>query len=443
MPTYSNQDLSYNKTQVVKCYASDGTTFIDIIRDAPPLIGMKQAINAATASINVTLPRSIDAYDGANTINSRQTIVIGNVLKWYVYGVGLPTNGLLRFQGVIDAIKPKLSENGDNAVEVTVVPYSQNLGDHGIVGPVNYGTAGNSATYVDSGQIFSSFFTTAIDPYTSQTYGYPFTMDPTSVANTGIKVQFAFQNQSLLSALNNILLMAPANYFYRMNMDKTVYFGAIPSTATYNLNLGQDISSMEYIIDNTLRKNVVVVQGKGVQAIATGSSISTYGQRVLYKSDNRITDTNTAQAIANGLLTLYDQTQVRTKIVVPDYRGDMLSGIGYDIETFQLGQTIKIRDTVAPSSSITGGTGTTWGSFVWGRDSWGTGTTTQTLWGGFNWGQAAWGYTVGSAFNAVLPIVAITYNWDSVELELGWRQPSTNRAIYAIETRFQDATMVS
>src|SRR6267143_3882252 len=95
-------DMSINKIQVVKCYDPSGN-FIDVIRDAPPL-SCKENISAAADSVKITLPRRIDAFDGAGQPGSLGTIAKGNTLQWWLYGAGLPATGLLKFQGRIDEI---------------------------------------------------------------------------------------------------------------------------------------------------------------------------------------------------------------------------------------------------------------------------------------------------------------------------------------------------
>lgn len=443
MPSYTSRDLSIQKEQIVKVYANDGVTFLGTIPDAPYLTGFTEAVNAAISSITISLPRRIDSFDGANQPGSRNTIVKGNVVKYYLYGPALPSTGLLRYQGIIDTITPSLEASGGEKVDVTLTPQSQILGDHGILGPITFGTAGNSATYVDTMSIFNAWFTTQIDSATGQPYGYPYTLDGTNPATTGNKTQFPFQNQTLLSALTNVLLLSPANYFFRMNVGLTATFNLFPlSTPNHILKIGQHLNSLTYSTDNVPRKNFIIVQGKGVQAAAAGASIATIGKRTYIKSDSRITDVNTAQLLANGLLAFYDREQVRAKVVIPDFRGDLLPGLGYDIEKFQVGQTVTILDSRSNAQAATG-PATLWGQFTWGQGAWGGGQSSLATWGSFKWGQSSWGESIGAIFNQIVPIVAIHYKFHSVELELGFRQPSQLRALYDLESRFQDATLVS
>src|SRR2546423_9320988 len=447
----SSYDTFYTKCQIVKVYDSTGL-FLDTIRDAPYL-SCKENINSAADTVKFTLPRAIDAFDGAGQPGNKNTIVSGNIVQWWIYGSGIISSGLLKFQGIIDEISPKLDENGGESVEVTVTPYSQVLGDHGITSTVTFGTPGTASTYIDSASIFRAFFTgsytdstgnavSVIDALTGKPYGDPYTMAPGSLTTTGQLAAFPFQNQKLIAALETVRSMNTADIFYRPNQDKTIFLGSIPSDPTHTLLLGQDISSIEYGISNVPRKNVIVVQGAGsVKATAFDAvSIAAIGQRIYLKTDTRITSNDMAQVIANGLLDQMNRETVRAKIKVPDYRGSPQTGLGYDIETFQVGQTVKILDVRAPSTS-TVGTGDRWGSMVWGTGKWGAPAGT-TIWGAFNWNEAPWSASVGSIFNTVNTIVSISYNYFYVELELGARAPTLSRALFDLEMRVQEATLL-
>lgn len=454
MPSYTNVDASYNKFQTVKIYSSDGSTFLGLINDAPYLT-IKDNINAASDAMHIILPRPIDAFNGENQPGSDNTIVMGNRVQVWIYGAGLPAGGLLKFNGFIDSIGPKLDENGSQSVDVLCTPYSQlALGDHAATDPVPFGTAGNSSTYVDTAVIFQSFFTgsytdstgtvqSTLDGDTSQPYCYPYTLDPASVAKTLQRTQFTFQNQQILQSLTNILLLSPPGHFFRMPPSLQALFSTVPTDPTYTLLLGQHITSIEFPEDNVPRKNVIVVEGKGVSGKYVGSSVSTIGKRTYFKADNRITDAATAQALADGLGALLDQKVIRATIKIPDYRGDQQPGLGYDIEKFKVGETVKIVDARAPASSATG-MGSTWGGFVWGQGKWGTPSAgTSTIWGSFNWGQSVWGSSLGTIFNTVVTIVSVNWNFHYVELELGWRAPKINRKVFSVEAALADATLVS
>lgn len=448
MPTYTNQDLSFNKQMIVKCFTPDGA-FIDVIRDAP-LLTFQSNINAADSSVTMTLPRSIDAFDGLYQPSSKSTIVKDNIIEYWLYGAGISSSGLLKYAGIIDEITPKLGDNGSESVDVLITSWSQlALGDHGITDAVTFGTSGNSSTYVDTGMIFQSFFSgsyvnstgttvSTIDASTSKPYCDPYTLDPTSTALTGNKTQIKCENQTNISALGNLVTLSPTNYYFRAQPNKVAYFGPIETSAKHTLLLGQNITSIEYSDSNVPRKNLIVVKGSGVSGKYTGSS-STVRQRFYGKSDDRITDANTAQALADGLGALLDREQIRAKVRVPDYRGDMLPGLGYDIELFKVGETVKILDVRPPKSSIEG-EAAVWDSAIWDVDKYAS-ITSPAVWDDATWDTDVWDAGVGSIFNTVVTIVSIQYDYFSATLELGFKAPTLNRKIYEIQSMLQEATL--
>src|SRR5256885_10267032 len=131
----SSYDTFYTKCQIVKVYDSTGL-FLDTIRDAPYL-SCKENINSAADTVKFTLTRPIDAFDGAGQPGSKNTIVSGNIVQWWIYGAGIISSGLLKFQGIIDEISPKLDENGGGSDEVKVPPQKHVMGGQWISTPRN------------------------------------------------------------------------------------------------------------------------------------------------------------------------------------------------------------------------------------------------------------------------------------------------------------------
>ena len=403
------------KRQIVQVFTSSGT-FLDCWRDAPLLAGFKEAVNSATTPLKVQLPRPWDNYDQPGVSGSRGTVLQGNVVKYYLFGDALPATGLLRFQGFIDSIDPQISESGEESVTVTIVPFSSSLGDHGVATSVSFGIANNSATYIDPIIMFNYWFLTA-DVYA--TFASPLTLDPANPTSSGRLLQYTFQSQTLLSIFQTILLMLPANWFFRCNADNSVTLNVAAATAQHQFIVGQHVVNPQYSLDYQQLRNDIYVTGSTpatIYARATGSDLSTIGQRLYTNSDNRIADSNTCTVIAQGLLNLYDRPLVRTKFRVPDYRGGSFPTLGYDIETLKVGDTLQLID---PSSSAIN----------------------TSLWDNAHWGSSYWGGSYG-ALDTIAQIVSISYNWDYVDLEIGAIQPSQSAALLNLQRAFQDYTII-
>jgi hypothetical protein len=490
---YSAADQTVYKQQMVLVYTSAGQ-FLDVWRDAPLLAGVKFAINSAATPIRVKLPRSFDSFDEAGEPNSRGTIGQGNIVQYYLFGPGLPASGLLKFQGIIDSYQPMIDERGEESVTVTLTPYDAIVADHGLTTEQTFGTVGVPGTYVDPVTIFNWWFSNT-DPATGAPYAAPLTLDASNPATSGNAVAYTFSNQSLSSIFETIRQMLPANWFWRVNQDKTVTLNVPPTTAQHQFLIGQHITAPQYRKDWTKLKNVVQVVGAAgltvqltaalaastqytslsvtalpialvsgqqlvlnnggstaflvtlsanaaqgattvsvssfntgansypvntvvgilVQATKSGSDLSTFGKRVMQVADNRITDWNTAAAVAQGYLTTYDQMILRTRLRIVDYRGDANPGLGYDIETIKPGDTCQIIDPL--------------------------GNTSTTVWDQAIWDTSVWDYAPGAALNQVAIIYEVDYQWDYVDITLGGFLPNQDRELAQVAIRFQDFTL--
>jgi len=152
-----------------------------------------------------------------------------------------------------------------------------------------------------------------------------------------------------------------------------------------------------------------------VQATAQGTDLSTFGARVLQLADSRLTDQHSCEVVAQGLLNQYDRMLVRTKLRIVDYRGDANTGLGYDIESIQPGDTCQI---VNPSANAA-----------------------DTLWDVSQWDVGYWDFSPAAALDQVAVIVSVTYRWDYVDLEIASLAPSQDVQLLALQTMLQDYTL--
>jgi len=423
----SQYNLWQYKEQMVLVYDRSGN-FVDCVRDAPLLGGFKETINGVTSPLKVELPRKFEQVDLPGQANSHGIMQQGYVWKYYLFGPGLPSSGQLRYSGQIDEYAPQINENGEETIAVTLTPQTSALADAGITGTVLFGTAGASGTYVDPISQFNYFFSTT-NPLTGRSYCYPLTTDGSNPSSSGVTTQFTYQNQTIKSIFDIIILMLPANYFYRTNPDNSVTLNQTPLTAQHVLQVGRHIATPQYSQSWIQTKTAVYFtggtdpatvtdsnpNGNQITAFKRGNDMLTIGQRLFYHNESRVTDQGTANTLAQGDLNYYDQPMLRTKIRVPDYRGPGAS-IGYDIETIQVGESIQLQD-----NSFNG---------------------TSTLWDTAKWGSGIWDQSPGAALNTVGIITSLTYGWHYVDLEIGYPQPSLAWAVTSLQQQLQDFTLI-
>src|SRR5579885_1950374 len=260
MPVASPLDLSGYKQQIVRAYQPDGVTFINQITDAPLLAGFKESINSAIQPLRVTLPRKFDSFDEAGISGNLGTIGLGNIWQYWLYGPGLPSTGLLRYQGVVDRYEPQITENGEESVVVTLTPQSAAVGDQGLTGVQQFGSPNQSGTWPDPITHFTYWFTHN-DPITGQPYVFPLTLDPTNPTSSGTTSQYTYSQQNMLSVFNTVIQQLPANWFWRPNPDLTTTLNVAPVTAQHQFIIGRHIVAPTYSKDVTQLSNYIQVLG--------------------------------------------------------------------------------------------------------------------------------------------------------------------------------------
>jgi len=382
-------DLSVYKYQLVQVYAPGVSgygsigAYIDTWRDAPVISNLKESINAGADLLRITLPRPYNNPDP----NGRITMAAGNVVQVYIFGPGLPSTGKLRFQGVIDKYEPSLSASGAQQITVTVTPYSAIIADNGQASTNTY--VGVDPLVIVQGPAVGS--------------GTILTLDPGNPSSSGLpSVNYTASYSNWKQQMDDAMLMLQSGsvgWFYRVNTDKTLTINQTPVTAQHVLVVGQHLMSYLYSSDWTLLKNAISFLGGGsppVSAFVNGSDITTYGERIYFKQDSRVTRSADATTLANGILAFYDRAILRSTIEIPDYRGSP-GGLGYDIESIKSGDSIQVIDPSVEPEYV----------------------------------------------SPVAQIVTVTYNFDMVKIELGQIQPNESSAVWALQAQFQDFTMVS
>ncbi|MBA3823285.1 MAG: LamG domain-containing protein [Ktedonobacterales bacterium] len=250
----------------------------------------------------------------------------------------------------------------------------------------------------------------SFDLITNRPYTYPLTLDAGNPAQAGSPYQLQFHNQNLADYFEAVRTLAPQNWFWRTNHDTlTVSFAQAPTTPTHTFVVGKHINQPQYQKDYNTLKNDIYVKGTGVTSRATGSDIALYGRRTLTIVEPRIIDQHTCDRYAAAVLAQQDVVQYRSTINVVDNRGD-LSNLGYDIETIKVGQTCRIEN---PQFNAE-----------------------QTLWDQAGWDVDSWDFLPTAQINQTVVIAGLTYQFDTVQLELSILQPSQNRFLTNLARQF-------
>ncbi len=491
MPASSGLDLNIFKDQTVLCYNPSGQ-FINQITDAPLLAGFKESINSATTPLRVTLPRKFDNFDEAGITGNLGTIALGNVWKYYLFGPGLGANGLLRFQGVVDKYEPQITENGEESLVVTLTPQNSAVGDQALTGVQQFGSPNNSGTWVDPITMFNYWFQNN-DPVTpGWPYVYPLTLDPTNPSSSGVTSQYTFTQQNILSVLNTIIQLLPANWYWRANPDNSVTLNVAPTTAQNQFYIGRHITAPTYSKDVTQLSNGVQVLGATVNvaltsAITNGANLTslsvthlpialTAGQPIIINNTTAGTTTlacTTSGAVSTGAtsipinsITANSAYAVGVPIGIPisalklgsdfsnyrkrvyQYADTRITDTGtasalaqYFLNTLdQITYRFKLRIIDYRGDSQTG-LGYDIETIKVGQTAQiinptGAGQSVVPLWDVAKWDVDVWDGSPGEALNQVTIITGLTYGFDYVDLELASFAPNQNRELVNLANRF-------
>lgn len=434
------------KQMYIKVYTATGT-YIDCWRDAQ-LPGdqyfdaPKFAVNTATSQVNITLPRPFDNFDEAGDSRGRGSVGAGNIVQvWVVDNDNIPF-GRLVYQGYIDGYQPQIDQNGQESVQVTVTPFDTVIGDVTFLGTQTFGIALADWTYEDPVLMFDWPFENT-NQVTGQPYPYPLTLDPTNPTSSGAAYAAQWSKQNLHDWWEQVRTIAPANWFWRPNPNKTVTFNQAPTTPTHTFIVGKHIVAPQYQLNYQTTKNYIWVQGTACQSTAQGADIAQLGQRTLTITEPRIIDQNTCNRYASATLAEVDVPGYRSLLTIIDYRGETYlinninhqttlwdsgvwdvdswdyptsvqlgqgKGLGYDIERIQVGDTCRIVD---PTYNFT-----------------------QTLWDSATWDVDSWDFPTSGILGQVVVIVGLTYKFFSVDLELAILQPSQDRFLVDLANQF-------
>lgn len=470
------------KTQLVKVYSSSGQ-FLDVWRDAPLLAGFKEAVNAATSPMKVKLPRAFDNYDGVHGSSTRFTVQQGNVVTYTLFGPGLSgvnNTGTLRYQGVIDEIVPEVDEQGTESVTVTLVPQSSVVADATLTGTQQFGTPGNSGTYIDAATMFNWFFITN-NPLTGLPYMYPVTNDPGSYGPNSNQAQYTFQNQDIQSCFNVILTLFSSNtdFFWRATPNKTILLNTSNAEPQHSFNIGQHILTPSYNTSWMALKNFVQVLGASTQIVAlTGSATQgtvysalfveplpypvVSGQQVVLNPGGSISQTLTSTGgNAQGATTLYVTSftananyGVNTGVGIPIYataQGSSTDFTTYGARCLPAYSDPRITDqataqyvantllqasdqmTLATKIRVADYRGDIFPGFGYDIESIHVGDLCQI--------NNPMGLYQTALSNTAI-ITGLTYQWYYVDLELGALQPNQDVALQQITNRLQLASSI-
>ena len=240
----------------------------------------------------------------------------------------------------------------------------------------------------------------------------------TSIQSTGTSVSYTFNLYTYKEAADKVLELCPDGWFWYIDSNNIIYLKNKASTPDHRLFIGKEISKLEAVKDMEGVTNQVYFVGgipEGAQQIYRkydrSGSIATYGVAAEKLVDRRVELTTTADVMAERILDAKDTPTLKLFIEVVDNNGED-EDLGYDIESFSVGDVIRINNLKQAVR-----TDTQWDVALWDVDVW----------------EAALVYT----FPDSSQIVKITYAPDRAVLETAVGLPSVPKRVEDFYRNFE------
>lgn len=387
------------KRFLFKVYDSAGnfiTTWRDVISEPSFSIEM----NSGFSELVIELARSEDDYDEG------VSVAYGNQLKIYAFDRDTAYSGQLIYSGILTRYVPSIN-GAREAVKVTFISYWYELAQ------MLLENAG-ATTVAYSSQDPTNILKDALDKFTAAGGRLDYAAGTTD--DCGTSLSYTFNTSTFQEVITKLLDLAPYDWYLRVGADDKIYFKQKNTTADHTLTLGKEISDYEpeKRIENIV--NTIYFIGGGSPKLykkyVSSGSVTAYGTRAMKYIDERVTTAATADKIKDRIFSNLDEPEVRVTIKVMDNSGDAyFAEKGYDIESFKVGETVKILNATKKTSNL-------WDQMLWDIDS--------------------WDYDITNAAAQVLQIVKIQYTPDYAILELSNKQPNMVQRIEEINKQTID-----
>lgn len=358
----------------------------------------RNVINGGPGEVVIRLARNFDDF------GEDVDVKLNNRVDIWVYDREAP-QGLLFYKGFISGYRPVLDGNKE-FVEVTLLSYIFELGYY----MLRDGSGNTKITY--NSQDPSTILQNIIDFYKAD--GGTISYSATSIATTGTTVSYVFNTNTVREALDKVIELAPIGWYWYIDSQAIIHFASKSVVADHTFVIGTHITQLETfrriedVVNRVYFTGFTTASGTGLYRVYSNSgSITSYGLHAINKVDGRVTQTGTADTMANRILNDKINPEIRTSMILADSNGDN-ENRGYDIESIQPGQTMKIRNIKQ-------------------------GTKTYSRWDQAQWDVDIWDATLATTAADIIQILSVDYSPDALRLEASSRLPEISKRIEDIE----------
>lgn len=313
-------------------------------------------INGGAGAMYVRLKRDIAGFGEGLDID------LDNRVDVYVSDRQNP-NGLLIYRGYINSYSPVIDEQSQY-IEVELWSYVSRL-EQMILEDASGNTEVAFASY-DPANILKEL----IDRYKAMAgLGITYTAD--SIELTGTTVSYTFNLNTFRECFDKVVELCPNDWYFVVDADGVVHLGQSNlNVPDHKVTKGRDLQSLRVTknLDGVVN-NVYFAGGDGgsgriLKLTTSDGSETTWGMRARKIVDERVTLEGTASIMSERLLNEQSSPKTVVEISVVD-TGRRSDGLGYDIETIGVGESIRVDNIDFQGSSISNWDVATFDVDVW------------------------------------------------------------------------------
>jgi len=362
-----------------KVYSKEGqfiTTWDDVINEPTFTV----VINGGYVEAGIQLARSTDDF------GEGEDVAFGNEVQIWCFDDDAP-RGVKIFGGYISRYDPR-NDGPADSIAIYVLGYHSQMRDY------MYETAAGVTTIAQNSTDPGTIAENIVAALTR--LGSRIGWTETTLQKTGTVVSYTFNTSNCLEAMDKVLELAPAGWYWYVDADRNLNLHPKQELAEHTFTIGKEI----FFIEPAKRTENVVNRIYFVGGTPEGdtdplfsryerpASIAQYGMKSIKKTDQRVTVQNTMDILANNILDALQDVEIRTVIRVKDNEFDKDNG--YDIESIRIGQTCQIRNYQDAFAS--------------------------SKWDIMSWDIDYWDFNVRNITETIMQIVEIRYQPNYVEL---------------------------
>lgn len=233
-------------------------------------------------------------------------------------------------------------------------------------------------------------------------------------------VDYTFNVQTLLEAINILKNISPENWYWYINQSTNeLKFKEKSDEPEHIFSLEKDIIDAKFEKRTEDIVNTLYFTGGDTGAgvnfykkYIDANSIQEYGVKSVKYSDTRVTTSATADLIGNNIIATRSQPELRVNLTILDSNNNQ--ELGYDIESLQVGDVIAVRNITQQV----------------GLSSWDVG----------RWDEAYWDFNIYNLSSLRMQIQKIDYNEDTatvyastIAIDVNKRVEQINRNLEALQ----------